>query len=232
MVPGKLEVLRHHVVRHVLLTGLGHQVTGIEGTAILVSLGIVGLGGKPPRTLREDFSQHLQVNIITDGKVISPVTKIEATVHFIPESRHDETRRITAAEREKSEWYGNGQRNILHHQLGRAEHHILLRAHLGLSELQIEVRMFMIASGIFTVTDIELIARTLLGLLTGYISLPLLGNDTIDETLLRLEVIAHGLRFVWRITFLEHRSSGFSSQRILDTLRIHHAAVHVHGYDR
>ena len=92
MAPRELEVLGHHIVRHVLFAGLGHEVARIERTRILVSLVIVGLGSKPPRSLRKDFAQHFQVHVVADGEIVSPVTQIETTVHFIPESRHDETR--------------------------------------------------------------------------------------------------------------------------------------------
>ena len=81
-----------HIVRHVLFAGLGHEVARIERTRILVSLVIVGLGGKSPRSLRKDFAQHFQVHVVADGEIVSPVAQIETTVHFIPESRHDEPR--------------------------------------------------------------------------------------------------------------------------------------------
>ena len=92
MAPRDFKVFGHHIVRHVLFAGLGHEVAGIERTRILVALVIVGLGSKPPRSLRKDFAQHFQVHIVADGEIVSPVAQIEASVHFIPESRHDETR--------------------------------------------------------------------------------------------------------------------------------------------
>ena len=90
----------------------------------------------------------------------------------------------------------------------------------------------MVASGVLTVTDIELIAGTLLCLLTGDIAFALLGDDTVDETFLRLEVVSHGLRLVRSIAFLEDWSSVFNSQGVLETFCIYHATIHVHGNHR
>ena len=92
--------------------------------------------------------------------------------------------------------------------------------------------MFMVASGILTVADIELIAGTLLGFLTGDIAFALLGHDTVDETFLRLEVVSHGLRLVRSVALLEDGGSVFHTQGILETFSKHHAAIHVHGNHR
>ena len=193
MAPSYLKVFGNHIIRHVLLAGLCHQIAGIERTTIFITLGIVRLGGQSPGAFRENFSQDFQVHIVTDGKIISPVTQVKTTVHFIAERRHDEARRITAAEREKAERNSNRQRHIFHHQLGRSEYYILFRTNFGLSQFQIKVRMFMVACRIFTIADKEFVARAFLGLFTGYISFPLLGYNAIDEPFLAFKIIAHVL---------------------------------------
>ena len=128
MTPRNSEVFGNHIIRHILFTGLSHQITRIERTTELITFVVIGLGREAPRTFRENFSQHLQVHIIIDGKVVPTVTQIETTIHFITESRHNETGRITAIKRKETKRNGYRQWNILYHQLSRAEYDILLGA--------------------------------------------------------------------------------------------------------
>ena len=89
--------------------------------------------------------------------------------------------------------------------------------------------VFIIASGINTVGHVYLIIRTFLSVMAGYISFALLSNDIIDETFLRLEVIAHRLRFVRSITVLKHRTARFYPGSIYYTTCINGTTIHVHG---
>ena len=88
-----------------------------------------------------------------------------------------------------------------------------------------------VARGIFSVTHVNLVVRTLLGLLTGHIPFTLLSDNAIDETFLRLEVIAHDFRFVRRFAILEDRRSGCHPCRILHTAGKYRTAIHIHGND-
>ena len=89
--------------------------------------------------------------------------------------------------------------------------------------------ILIIASGINTVGHVDFIVRTFLGVMAGYISFALLSNDIIDETFLRLEVVAHRLRFVRSISVLKHRTACFYPGSIDYTTCINGTTIHVHG---
>ena len=72
--PCNSEVFCNHIVRHILLTCLRYQITGIEITTISVSFIIIGLRGKSPWALCKNLTQHFQIHTITDSKIISTIT--------------------------------------------------------------------------------------------------------------------------------------------------------------
>ena len=91
--------------------------------------------------------------------------------------------------------------------------------------------VMVIASGVLAMTHIDFIIGSLLGFLTHHIAFALLGYDAIDKAFLALEVIAHFLRFVRSVAFLEHRQAGCHTEAIDYTASIHRTAVHIHGDD-
>ena len=62
----------------------------------------------------------------------------------------------------------------------------------------------------------------------GDVALALLGDYIGDISLLRAEVVAHGLRLILLLTLFEERIAKLLSDRIQTELRIDNAAVHVH----
>ena len=85
------------------------------------------------------------------------------------------------------------------------------------------------ARGIATLTNIELIVRSLLHRVTGHIALALLGGDIIDESLARFEVIAHCFRLVGSITVGKNGSSCNGPQGIGCPLCIYRGGFQVDG---
>ena len=90
--------------------------------------------------------------------------------------------------------------------------------------------MFMVvARGVSTMPHIDFIVGTFLGLRTGHVTFTLLGSNGIDESLLRLEVIAHDLGFIWSIPIFKDRSTLIDPCRVGNTTGIDRTAVHIHG---
>ena len=92
--------------------------------------------------------------------------------------------------------------------------------------------LFVVASGILTLSHVNFIVGTFFGILTGYITFSLLGNDTVNESFLCLEVITHRLRFVWSFSILKDRRSLFNASCIGYTTGIDRTTIHIHGYQR
>ena len=128
--------------------------------------------------------------------------------------RHDESAGIALGEGEETVWDGQRQRHVGHHQIGRAEHHILARAHLGSRERQIEVGMGLVASGIFTMLQKELAIGTTLRQFAGQVTVFLLGINLLDKALLRLEVKGHRVALVGVAAHLKNRTAVERAQAV------------------
>ena len=85
-----------------------------------------------------------------------------------------------------------------------------------------------VASGIFTMTHVNIVIGAFLGIFTGHITFALLRHNAVDKPFLRLEVITHGLRLIRCFPILENRCSLFYSCSIGYSSCIYRTAVHVH----
>ena len=94
MCPVQLEVLRQTIVGKPLVAQAGNQVGSIEAARKLIPLPVRRTGRQSPGTFRIDFTCQSQIHIIAQRKIIPSVAQVETTRTFIPESRHDNTRRI------------------------------------------------------------------------------------------------------------------------------------------
>ena len=92
--------------------------------------------------------------------------------------------------------------------------------------------MFVVITGcIFTILHIHLVTRSLLSIVTRYVSLTLLAYHIADDTSLTLEIIADGIGFVRRLAILKDRCTLHHTQRVLHTMSIDRTTIHIHGND-
>ena len=91
--------------------------------------------------------------------------------------------------------------------------------------------LVVVARGVASVLHVVLLVVALLGTLAGDVSFPLFGGDVVDETALRLEVVAHLLRLIRSLAVLEHRFALDGSRGVLHSVGVDNAAVHVHRHD-
>ena len=200
-------------------------IAHIQATVELIPLPVRTLCRKRPRTLRIDVSQHLDIHIIIDGKVITAVTEIETAVHLITVGRHDKTAAVLTLEREETIGQSQRQRHILHHNMRRTEDHILARMHLRTGQRQIEMRMLGITGRIFTVADVHHTRAVTLTVNGLHEALTLLGINILDKRLTRLEVIGNLVRLILIRALLEQRLTLNRTRGILPARSIHQTAV-------
>ena len=86
----------------------------------------------------------------------------------------------------------------------------------------------LIASGITATHHIQDIALHLFRPSGRHVTLALLGDHVGDVTLLRLEVITHGLRLILLLAILEKRIAKLIPDRVEAEFGVHHTAVQVH----
>ena len=87
-----------------------------------------------------------------------------------------------------------------------------------------------VTGGVYAIGYVILSVRTLLGLVTGHIALALLGDDLIDVTLLGLEVVTYVIGIIRSASVHENRTALPFTGRILNSVGIDQAAVHLHLY--
>ena len=229
MIPDNLKVLGNCIIRHPFVPRLSDLIIRLQRTGVFISFIIVGQSGKSPRTFGKDISRHFQVHDVTDSKIISAFCQTETTTGVVHISRHDETGRIAAGEREEKERNSQRQRYIFHHQIGRSRHYILFRTHLGPCQLHIEVRMVMVVtSRIAPMLHKNFIIGPLLGFASGHVSFPLLSYDFGDSRFFSFEVIPDSFRIISGISLFKYRFTFFHSQRVFDTVGVHRTAIQIH----
>ena len=215
MCPLNLEVFRERIVGQTLVAIFRYQIRGIEVSRILISLPIARASRQAPRAFRIDFPRQCQVYIITQCKIIPPITKKEASGGFISERRHDDTRRIGLREREEAEWQAQRQGHIFEHQINRPGYDVLLRADFRLRHLDVKVGMFVVITGRIAAADhVQGVVFALLRAPGGNVAFALLGDYVGDVSFLCLEVIAHGFGFVFLPAVFEERIAKLLSDRV------------------
>ena len=159
MTPLHLETLLLGKVRHSLVTRLRILITEEETSRVLIAFAVITCSRNTPGALRVDFTQEFQVPLVIDGKIISTISEIEASVAFITIGRHDETTTVALGKREESVRDCQRHRHIAHHEISRSENHILTRSHFRSGKRNIEVRMRIITGRISTMLQIDSSSR-------------------------------------------------------------------------
>ena len=231
MTPLHLETLLLSKVRHSLVTRLRILVTEEETSRVLIAFAVITCSRNTPGALRVDFTQEFQVPLVIDGKIISTISEIEATVAFITIGRHDKTTTVTLGKWEESVRDCQRHRHIAHHEISRSENHILTRSHLRSGKRNIEVGMRIITSRISTMLQIDSSRRITFRSGTRQESVLLLCIYIINKCLLTLEIEGYRIRIIGIRAHLEYRftlDATFSS-RVGSTRSLHIALVDVHG---
>ena len=84
----------------------------------------------------------------------------------------------------------------------------------------------LVAGGVTTIFEINVIVGHLLGNATRHVPFALLGSDVTDEALGRLEVVGHGARLIFARTVLEDRFAlEFSCNCVWNTIGMHERTV-------
>ena len=228
--PVQLEVLRQAIIGKSLVAQTGNQIGGIETARKLIPFPIRRTSRQSPRTFRIDFTGQGQVHIIAQRKIIPAVAQIETTRTFIPESGHDNARRIRARKREETERQTDRiKRDVLKHHIDGTRHDIFLRADFRLRHLDIEMGVIMlVASRIPSPLHIQDIVVHLFGTSGRHITFALLRDHICDISFFRTEIIAHRLGFILLVAIFEKRIAEFLPDRVEAESGIHQATVHIH----
>ena len=229
MRPSEAEVLHLHIIGRALVAIDGCEETQIEIAGELVSLDIGRSCIDTPRAFGVDFAGEREVHVVVDCKIVTAVAQVEAAVVILAHGGHDDTALVFAAEREVAKRHRDGERHIGEHHIHRTGDDILLWLHLSLCDLEIEVGMLVVvAGGVAAILDVIFIVGHLLGETAGEISLALLGDNILDKTLLRLEIVGHLLRLVFTARVVEHRGSHHLAGAIGAPDCIHDTGAHIH----
>ena len=86
-----------------------------------------------------------------------------------------------------------------------------------------------VAGRVSATLHIQLVISAFFCIVSGYISFALLADYITYNTLLTLEVIANRISLVWGFSILENRCSLLHAQRILHSMGINRATIHIHG---
>ena len=230
MCPTDIETVTLAVVRHLFLAAHIASVLYVDTTVELVALDIPRLGIYSPRTLGIYIACNLQIQIIVDSPIVAYTAHIQASVIFVAELRHDQSRRIRLVEREESERHSQRQRHIAYYQIRRTCGYMVARANLGFRHPQVEVRVFMVvASRVFAARHHQFLITQFLGLIGDDISFALLRHNVADKSFLRLDVVCYLAGFVTVIAVLEHRfADPFVCKRVIYAYCIDRRAVGFH----
>ena len=162
-----------------------------------------------PAALGVYLAAQGEVHVVVDGEVVTAVAKIESPVEVVAEGGKYDSAGVFFREREVPEGERERERHIGEHHIAGACHHIFLGPYLGLGQLEIEMRMLVVlAGGVFAVFHEESSILGALRLASGEVAVLLLGDDLGDVSPLGLEVILHGLRFIFARFILEHGGGG------------------------
>ena len=168
--------------------------------------------------------------MLSQCQVIATVAQVEAAVVVFTEGGHQNTTLVLLTEGEVAKRHRNGQRQVFQYHVGRSRDHVFLGFDLGLGELEIEVRMFVVVTGgVTAVLDVIVVVLGLLGDAAGEVALALLGDDIGDVAALRLEVVLHLPGLVLAAIILKDRSAGELTHTVRDADGLHLAAIHIHA---
>ena len=192
--PLQLETRRVYVVGIARFADDGLGVTAGYPAAVFVSLYVSALGGELPRTVSVDAAQQRQVHVFTRCPIVTAVAQEESAGGLLAVARDDDTGTAPLREGEKAFGNGNGQRYVLHDEVGRTDDDFLLRDDLRLGETEVEVRMVgLVAGRIFAGADVDGVVRHLLHVVAQQKAFALLRRHALDFRLARFEVVEDGV---------------------------------------
>ena len=196
MAPLNLKTRLLRVIRHTLVTRTCVLITGEESAAVFVAFVIVARCRYSPRPFRIYFSDQFEVHLIAQSKVVTTIAEIESSGVLIAITRHNETGAIALCEGEETIRNGKRQWYVGNHKICRAKRHILSRTHLGSGKGNIKVGMFLVASSIPAMSQIDITRFGTLRYLTGQEAIFLFGIGILYKTFLRLEVERDRIRVI------------------------------------
>ena len=228
MRPLDFQALRYAVVGHVLLALHRAQETEIDVAAEAVTLVVVRLEARAPRSLRVYFAQGFKVEIVVHRPIVTAVAQVEAARGLIAVRGHYETARILLADGEETVGHGQRQRHVLHHEVCRAEYRLFAWAHLTAREFQVEVRVLGVAGSVFGMAQIERAVVSSLRFGALQVTIALCGVYVAYKTLFRLEVKRHRLALILVAALLVHGFLCIHARRIAQSHGMHEVAVEAH----
>ena len=105
------------------------------------------MAAESPGAFGVDLAAQGEVDVVVDGEVVSAVAQVESLVVVFAERREDDAARILFGEWEIAERQGQREGHVGEHHVSGAGHDILVGAHLGARQLEVEVGMLVVVAG-------------------------------------------------------------------------------------
>ena len=191
MAPFDREVSALEEVRTAFFSGLVIGESETESSSTFIIHFVSGVYIHIPGTERVEACRKGYVKIVSDYEIEPEIPEIETPGRFLSKSRHQKAGSPVRPLRHKSERQSQRYRNIHNHRIGRSENGFLagFGHHFGSGEFEVVVRMFTVADGIFSISNVYGIVRHHLDVLAVKNSILLLGNYICDARLPGIEII-------------------------------------------
>ena len=194
MNPTHFEVGAFVIVGRAFGTDLIHGIASGEGTVVSITFVITKRRFQRPATSGVDITDKLEVQILVDTPIEATILKIEASVSRLTPCRNQDTVTLTFGVREDAERNAYRKRRLHQSEISRTSDNLIVWNDLGLAEIKLKVRMFLIAaSGKGTRLDIDRVVLHLLDFRAMDITHSIFSKHLGDDTFLGLEVKSHRL---------------------------------------
>ena len=207
--PGNLEVAVAVVGGAVALdTFFGDAVTDVEIALVLVAAVVVAAGFGGPAEVGVDIGEKREVEVVAEGKIVASVLEVIAAVVHPAVGREEDTRAAVVGDGEECEGNRQRGRDILDSDIGGTGDKLVAGNDFGLSEVDCEMGVCMVAGGVLTAAEVHDRVVHLLDAVAVEEPIALLGDDTRNDALLGAVVEGDGVGDILGIVLFEKGVSG------------------------
>ena len=169
------------------------RVAQVHVALKLVALGVVANARNAPAASGVNVAKNGQIHVIANAQVVAALRKVKAQLRRFAIGRQHNAAVALLLVGEKAKGHRQRGRNVGHLEVSRAGNDFVVLNHLQLGSLNVKVRIIGIAGGVLAVLDVNDVVRHLFYLLAVNVAFALLHHRFRNFTLLRGEVVAHGI---------------------------------------
>ena len=199
MRPLQVEIVHVDVVGLVAFADDVFRKVEIQAAPVFVPLDIPRSEARLPRSQRVETALDGHVHVVVECEIVPGVPQEKALYGLLAPGRHDETGVASAHRRKEAERQSEEiDRHVFHHQVRRADDHLLARNGLGLGHCQVEVRVIQVAGGVFAVGDVDRVVGHFLDARAFQVAFSVLRRHAFDTGLFGGDVVGDRVHLVGR----------------------------------